>query len=311
MMGLDIAKRLTEIMGGKIGVNSQPGKGSVFWIEFPVQEVVAAVKPGDDTHATTDHPPEELTGKRILVAEDNQANQLIARLSLEKVGMVVDIASNGLEAVKAVSERPYDIVFMDIGMPEMSGQEAAKEIREKLGIRDLPIIACTAHSMSSDFSGSKLSCFNDYLAKPITRENMLAILVKWVLQHPATSSPATANPASGEPQSETLLDRATLSQLAEDLGSHYLDEAVNALKSEINSRLAGIASAGDDKRYDEVARQAHALKSGALSFGARRLGTLLSEVESLATQNNELVWSLLDQLTAVGQSTLDALDNPG
>jgi CheY-like chemotaxis protein len=124
----------------------------------------------------------QIRGAKILVAEDNEINRQVAKELLEKVGLIVTVANNGKSAVKAAAEAHYDLVLMDIQMPEMDGFEATRHIRtnSKAGIEDLPIIATTAHAMTGDREKSLEAGLNDYLSKPIDPDRLYSALLKWI-----------------------------------------------------------------------------------------------------------------------------------
>jgi two-component system sensor histidine kinase/response regulator len=124
----------------------------------------------------------QIRGAKILVAEDNEINQQVAKELLEKVGLIVTVVSNGKAAVKAVAEAHYDLVLMDIQMPEMDGFEATRHIltNSRGGIQDLPIIAMTAHAMTGDREKSLEAGLNDYVTKPIDPDRLYSVLVKWI-----------------------------------------------------------------------------------------------------------------------------------
>ena len=117
---------------------------------------------------------------RILVVEDNRVNQLVAMAMLERAGHLVDMAATGHEAVEAMKRFPYDIVFMDVQMPDMDGYEATRAIRSMEGeAKRVPIIAMTANAMKGDAEKCLLCGMDDYLAKPVTTEALAASLHKW------------------------------------------------------------------------------------------------------------------------------------
>ncbi|MCK4784094.1 MAG: response regulator [Desulfobacteraceae bacterium] len=124
----------------------------------------------------------QIRGAKILVVEDNEINQQVAKELLEKVGLIVTVVSNGKAAVKAVAKAHYDLVLMDIQMPEMDGFEATRHIltNSRGGIQDLPIIATTAHAMTGDREKSLEAGLNDYLSKPIDPDRLYSVLVKWI-----------------------------------------------------------------------------------------------------------------------------------
>ncbi len=122
---------------------------------------------------------DQVRGTRVLLVEDNLFNQEVARELLEQAGMVVYIAENGFAALKAVSSSTFDVIFMDIQMPDLDGLEVAKRIREHHQAEDLPIIAVTAHALSEDREKSLAAGMNDHITKPIDPDELMAMLVKW------------------------------------------------------------------------------------------------------------------------------------
>ncbi len=118
--------------------------------------------------------------RRILVTEDNPVNQLIAQTHLERLGFEVDVADNGLEALEAIERKRYDLVFMDCQMPMLDGYEATRRIRERLGGRQLPVIALTAHDLASDREKCLEAGMDDYMAKPLYEDNLHAVLDRWL-----------------------------------------------------------------------------------------------------------------------------------
>jgi CheY-like chemotaxis protein len=124
----------------------------------------------------------QIRGAKILVAEDNEINRQVAKELLENVGLIVTVVNHGKAAVKAAAEAHYDLVLMDLQMPEMDGLEATRHIRtnSKAGIEDLPIIATTAHAMTGDREKSLEAGLNDYLSKPIDPDRLYSVLVKWI-----------------------------------------------------------------------------------------------------------------------------------
>ncbi len=173
-LGLAIAKRLAVAMGGAIGVESRVGQGSLFWFtaDLPMVETETATAP------PADRPP--IQPRRILVAEDVSANQMIVRGLLEIDGHDVTIAGNGAEAVAAARAGGFDLVLMDMQMPVMDGIDAALAIRRlDSAVADIPIVAVTANAMAEDIDRCRAVGMNDHLAKPIELEALRRAVARW------------------------------------------------------------------------------------------------------------------------------------
>jgi len=177
-LGLAICKKLVTIMGGEIGVSSEAGLGSRFWFSLPLAVAdVALLK--DDTQKALATMIEQRP-LAVLVAEDNPSNQLLIRAILSKLGHKVVIAKNGLEVVDMVQKATYDLILMDMQMPEMDGLDATKTIRALGGLyRDLPIIALTANALEGDKGRVLDAGMNDYLSKPIDIVKLKEALLRW------------------------------------------------------------------------------------------------------------------------------------
>lgn len=172
-LGLTIVKKLSEGLGGNVTLNSELGKGSTFSVSLPfkVEEVKAAANTSNqEANVTT------LKGKRVLLVEDNELNQMVASQFLKSAEVVVEIAGNGEEAFQKVTEFAYDLVLMDIQMPILDGYAASRKIRENR--IDIPIVAMTAHAMEGELQRCTSAGMNDYLTKPIKKDILLTTISK-------------------------------------------------------------------------------------------------------------------------------------
>lgn len=181
-LGLAISQKLVEMMKGKIDFDSHPGKGSRFWFEIRFVKLssmdIYQISTKKINSIKLSH--KKFSG-RILLAEDSPTNQLVVKTILEKAGIIVDLASNGIEAIEAFERRDYDLILMDVGMPEMDGIEATKRIRQisREGIHT-PVIAMTAHVLKGDREDLISAGMDDYLAKPASKSRILAMVDKWL-----------------------------------------------------------------------------------------------------------------------------------
>ncbi|HEX2043411.1 MAG TPA: response regulator [Acidimicrobiales bacterium] len=215
----------------------------------------------------------------VLVVEDNAVNRMVALGTLAKLGCSADVATNGREAVEAVSRRPYAAVLMDCQMPEMDGYQATQEIRRREDRdRRVPIIAMTASAMAGDRERCLAAGMDDHIPKPVRVEELDAALARW------TGSTLTSSAGSGaEPDPDEVLDRSQLDELrnlgAGTGGGNLFAELVSVFAQQTTARLAELRAAARIQDSEALARLAHTVKGSSAALGARRAASAAAALE--------------------------------
>jgi signal transduction histidine kinase/DNA-binding response OmpR family regulator len=225
---------------------------------------------------------------KILLAEDNLVNQKVAVGILKKFGCHVDVVGNGAEALEMIEQNQYDIVFMDCQMPELDGYEATAEIRRReYDSRHIPVVAMTAHTMQGDREKCIQAGMDDYIPKPVKRDNIKEVLVRW-LEKESTENPVEPEPVN-EPANHSE-DTAKVFNPEQIFSS--LDGDIEAMK-EITDLFVQTSveyflqmkTAGTTGDIETVLKQAHCMKGSALNVGAERVTQVAREIETKAEQN--------------------------
>jgi CheY-like chemotaxis protein/HPt (histidine-containing phosphotransfer) domain-containing protein len=236
---------------------------------------------------------------RLLLVEDDQVNQAVAVTMLEKVGYQVDTVNNGVKAIKAVRTAAYDMVLMDLAMPEMDGIEATEQIRRLPGqAGQIPVIAMTASALPENRDRCIAAGMNDYLTKPIDRTQMLAVIDRWL-------SAAQGELVAGDGEH---LDLQVLQQLAADTNPDMLSQLIGLFIEQTHGRLDQMAKACASRDWEYLQREAHALKSSSGTFGAERLQDHSRRLEEACQQGNSTVaLALTDSLKDIASPVLVVL----
>jgi PAS domain S-box-containing protein len=244
----------------------------------PLATFVALIR--GETAATAPTPrlslPAQANPLRILVAEDNQTNQLVASKMLQALGYRADIVGNGVEAVAAIRAAPYDLIFMDVMMPEMDGLAATRAIRAlPAPARDVHIIALTANAFRQDQEVCREAGMNDFLAKPITRESLEQVLDRYL---EGRAPFAVDRPVEDAPP-EVAFDASVFDAFSAALGDDDASEVLRAFMVDAAQRIEVLRTSLREGQPATVRREAHALKSSAATFGFRLLSGLARHLE--------------------------------
>jgi signal transduction histidine kinase/DNA-binding response OmpR family regulator len=260
-LGLAICRHLVTLMGGSIDVDSSPGPGSTFRFDIHLRPVVGerAVEPSAQTA------PVPVRHLKVLLAEDNPTNRHVATRMLTRMGHEVDAVEDGAQAINAAAAADYDVILMDVMMPEVDGLTATRTIRAGVAPRcHAVIIGLTANALPSDRAACEAAGMNDFVPKPVTLERLRAVLEQ-------TNAPGITVSEQPETLNQVTLDTAYLRQLADEIGPDGVAELLRIFLEDAPARMVAIRRAMADGAIQIVRREAHALAGSAGTVGLSSL----------------------------------------
>lgn len=314
-LGLNICKQFVDIMGGDIGFESVPRKGTEFEIRLPVHgfgEEDAEAMPGQPESLAGDVLVPQFSGC-VLLVEDNKTNQYLSQLLLEKRGLKVHLADNGIEALAQVEANQYDLVLMDISMPVMDGMEATEKLRERYSKKQLPIVAMTAHAGDEYHNRFEAVGMNSAMSKPIDLLILNETLARWCKpiklgpQENAVEQEVIKEPKQKDGQEGVQEERPMKSpmtreetdffvigeaeKLQTELGNELFVQIADVFQAEATERLTEIMDAHRARNGDNLAKRAHSIRSSAETLGCIPLSDRLKKIELLARESD---WDALE-----------------
>ncbi len=314
-LGLAISKRLANLMGGEIGVNSRFGEGSEFWFTAQLETAHdTAVHPAEVfsdnlSNAARKNTPTDVGQKpdkaKILVAEDGEINRLVVTAMLGKAGYQVEVAQDGMKAFEAALSGDYDLILMDVQMPEMDGYQATSAIR---GLPDpkkaqVPILAFTANALQEDRNACLAAGMNDFISKPVEKDRLLASIAHW-LRKDANKQPSTSASGNAAQDLNVLLDESALQSLSAQTDDKTMKETVAIFFADTAHRVERLTQTLDAKNLQALGFEAHSIKSAAMTLGALRLATACRTIEQACNDGNpETALRLFQDFKEIFQET--------
>lgn len=268
-LGLAICKRLISSMDGDIGVLSSPGQGSTFWFEIPLIPAVGPVEePAQKNSAQV-----TVVGRRVLVVEDNATNRQIAHGLLSSLGLVVEAAHNGAEALTALLEGQFDLVFMDMQMPVLDGLEASRQIRAR-GC-EVPIVGLTANAFISDRDACLAAGMNDFMSKPVSKIKLREMVEKWLPEAQRDDAASTQTIPHAD-----LIDKEQRMLLRHELGDDIFRSIRAGFWGDWQNLLSSLEAALARNDVNEVDKVLHTIKGAASTLGYAQLAKQAQEARA-------------------------------
>ena len=295
-LGLAISKQLIELMGGRIWVRSKLGVGSCFGFELPCR--LGKARLGGEAPGPYQAAGRAARNLHVLVVEDNETNRILVEMMLERFGHRASSVADGLQAIEAVRKHAFDLVLMDVQMPEMDGLAATSAIRRLEGsMARVPIIALTANAMTGDRNRYLAAGFNDYIAKPISQRSLHEAIAT------VTGLPRHWVGRNERPKSNVaLFDKGRISEMKAFLDDDKFYALMSSLPREIGKHMARLRSAIAAGSTDECRAALHGLKGLATNFAAERLAATARRLEQDGASVNATQIELPQLLLAIAET---------
>ena len=299
-LGLSISKQLCKLMGGDIGVFSALGLGSSFWFTFEAEETDEQVI-DEEALLKNDVKISNFFNEknpRVLLVDDNMVNRQVAGEILKKSGCKVDVAVNGQDSINKAKKNDYDVIFMDIQMPDMDGVTATKKIKE-LGIKNLaPIVAMTAYSMKEDKERFIKSGLDDYISKPI-KANELLNKIRSLLHIEKGSKELEISVIE---EKESIINIEIVDQLKKYGGEEMVLNVFSDFENETAEQIESCFLSLNDGNYENILINLHTLKGNAGTLGIEKVSNLTLEIEGKLKVEKKIYKGLAEELNDLKQN---------
>jgi CheY-like chemotaxis protein len=275
-LGLSIARQLVTLQGGMMNVASSPGSGSVFTFTLPFKKTEKKFVHTQVNYSVMDF--EKLSQLNILVVEDNPINIKFIKSLFSNYNIEAEIAENGRIAVEKVKKGTYDLILMDIEMPEMNGYQTTSIIRHDLK-NEIPIIAMTAHAMAGEQDKCIALGMNDYISKPINANLLFEKMIMATSSHLFSDKKETQHPRV-----------INLDFLLQSIGDkkNVIKETIDIFLDQVPSDVALLDEGVEQQDYNKIKSYAHKMKSTASLIGMKEVELLLAEMEALGVQKKDI-----------------------
>ncbi len=291
-------------MGGTIGVESRPGEGSTFHFD-----VLLTLPRGDMAPVAAEGGPStgEAAPRRILIAEDNATNRLVATRMLERMGHRVEAVENGREAVEAVQRGGFDLVLMDVMMPEMDGLAATEAIRQLGGAAaGIPIIGLTANAMAADQERCLAAGMTHFETKPISASRLGAAIARALELAPRPPQASQQPPAAPGPRPPASFDPTRLAALAQEIGAGPVAEVVRQFQADALRQMEDMRDLVQSGRMDLLGHQARLVARAARTVGLGQLALAAAAIQEEAASGRYA--GLRERVEALEPLVLAGLD---
>lgn len=301
-LGMSISQQLIDLMDGTLDVASEKGKGTSISFEINLQKGSVEPSKKEPKEMDLEHFKSQLSNKKILLAEDNEMNQLVVGSSLDYIALPYTVANNGQEALEALEKEQFDLILMDVNMPVLDGIAATKKIRRNNN--KIPIIALTANAMESAFQQFYDAGMNDVLTKPFEENDLFKVLVKWM-----ANKEITIQPLNQQPQTHMqLYSLEKLERIARG-NQTFINKMLTLFVEKVPDTMMKLKEGVANSDFDTIYKASHKIKPTFNDLDIQGAKDEIAEIETLAKTNSDIsrIYNLTHQVDEVVQQVCNQI----